>query len=672
MQTRNIFLRISKYIGKAIAGLLLVVVAVILLLHIPLVQRQITPMVSDYLTAKIKSRVEIKSINFSIVGNVAIEGLAVWDTEQHKIFSAENIVVSSNITDLITGDLTFDEIRLSGVNGHLIQRESGLNIQFIIEAFQPKKTETPPESAAVNIRFNKVHLENILFEFTSSVSGTTANVRLGTLMIQGAGFLTNPMKIIAGKVNLTNTAVDVLTIPHPDTVSHTQNPETNNLLSPDFGTGIIFEVAELEFKDDDFSFHRNTVINPPKFDPSHIALKDIDINLSDIIIHKDTLTAALKHLSAGLPGFQLTNAGTVVRMNRDLFVLSGLHLASGSNSFRADLTGPLDLRSAQGGNHPAIEATAQGSVSPGDFSYFFSDTVMNYFNHWKTTELELDAHYTMGMGAIKTLSLTSGNSQFSAEGLMNEVFDIEKINWKDVQIHATMGSAFKQTLTPLLGTINIPPDAIVRVRSSGNPKRLTIDGHVLTSWGDVDVTGLAALKAKNLTIDMNVIGQKVDFGKWIDVTLVGPVDLSAGAKGIIGSDLSLEIDGLISSMELLNEPIHSIDFQSKVNNSSVKTIVSIEDPKYRSDITSEILFAGPLEINTLVQLDSFSVGNLLRLDSTLSVSGGFRSNISIDQSSLEGYVEGQDILFQNLSREYALDTLSIQAMISPTASRNHE
>ena len=128
MQTRKIFLRISKFIGKAVAGLLLVLFAVVILVHIPLVQRQITPMESDYLSAKIKSRVEIKSINFSILGDVAIEGLAVWDPEQHKIFSAENIVVSSNITDLITGDLIFDEIRLSGVNGHLTERESGLNI----------------------------------------------------------------------------------------------------------------------------------------------------------------------------------------------------------------------------------------------------------------------------------------------------------------------------------------------------------------------------------------------------------------------------------------------------------------------------------------------------------------------------------------------------------------
>src|SRR5262245_61878114 len=121
MQVRNILLRTSKVLGKTIVGLLAVLLIILLIIHIPAVQRRITPAVSDYLSSKTHSRVEIDNIYFALTGKVSIHGLKVWDPEASDIFTSGDIEVNTDIINLIKGDLIFDEIRISGIGGKLIQ-----------------------------------------------------------------------------------------------------------------------------------------------------------------------------------------------------------------------------------------------------------------------------------------------------------------------------------------------------------------------------------------------------------------------------------------------------------------------------------------------------------------------------------------------------------------------
>src|SRR6218665_1093789 len=137
MHALKIFLRITKFLGKAILGLLLVLLTAVAAIHLPPVQEQITRKLSNYLSSKIDAKVNIHRVRFSIWGSVTIEDLTVWDPHQDKILSAHKIEVTSNIFKLATGELTFDEIHLAGIDGKLIQSKEGLNIQFIIDAFKP-------------------------------------------------------------------------------------------------------------------------------------------------------------------------------------------------------------------------------------------------------------------------------------------------------------------------------------------------------------------------------------------------------------------------------------------------------------------------------------------------------------------------------------------------------
>src|SRR5688572_9983874 len=160
MLAKKIFLRISRGLAKVIFGLLFFLLTAICLLHLPAIQRQIAPLLSRYLSDKFESRVEIERMSFSIFGDVQIENLRVWDTSINKIFFAREIEVTSNVFDLIRSDFIFDEIRIAGVNGRLVQNEDGWNLQFIIDVFKgPEKRRT--ESAQTKLQFKSILLEDI-------------------------------------------------------------------------------------------------------------------------------------------------------------------------------------------------------------------------------------------------------------------------------------------------------------------------------------------------------------------------------------------------------------------------------------------------------------------------------------------------------------------------------
>jgi hypothetical protein len=616
---------------------------------------------SGYFSSKLEARVDIKRINFSIMGNLSIEELMVWDPRQNKILSVREMTVTTRLSHLITGELTFEEIHVAGVDATLIRNEDGLNIQYIIDAFfKPTGDTDTTSSTPINLRFKNILLEEIVF--TSTVNGVTTAANLGTLRSRGVEFSTRPNKIIVDEISLDKTAVNVLSTWRQDMDDTAVSSDGDTFTVPDSG-GLILDIKALALTDNEFSFHQDKVQHTPKFDHAHIELKDIQLSLSNILIHDDTYAADLQALAVQLPGFTLTDARADIQVNRNQLVLSGLHLASGMNEIRADLTTTYELTSVQDNAHVKIAA----QFNPGDFGYFFSDSAMNQFN-WGGTTLALEGNYAYGKGTVKILDLKTDNSRLQAEGMVNDVLDIAKINWKDFKVLASIGSDFQKSLAPLISNIAVPPDVSLLLNSSGNFKSIFVDGEVSTTWGNLKAIGRVYLPSRNVGLDIKLIGEKVDFSEWINEPSLGPMDLSVVAKGLIGDDMDIEIDGLISHVALRGQSIHDIAFQSRTKGDSAAVTASIADPNYRSEISSEISFAGPVVFTNDVQLFDFKPGNLLNMDSSLSISAITKSKITIDQSSIEGHLEGASVLLTSHSGEYSLDTMAFHAFISPTSS----
>ena len=75
MHVRSKLIRVLKFLGKALVGLLLVFIMLILLLHVPAVQKIITRKAAGFLSAKTHATVAIERIRFSLRGSLVIEGV---------------------------------------------------------------------------------------------------------------------------------------------------------------------------------------------------------------------------------------------------------------------------------------------------------------------------------------------------------------------------------------------------------------------------------------------------------------------------------------------------------------------------------------------------------------------------------------------------------------------
>jgi translocation and assembly module TamB len=663
MHVRIKFLRITKFLGKAILALLLLVIINVAILHLPPVQKFITGKVSQYLTSKIGAPVDLERISFSVLGKVEINELIVSDPAGAQILSAHRIEVSANIYDLIMGDLTFDTVHLDRLDAKLKQSQDGLNIQFIIDAFKSKEKHTATKSKSVALHFNTVLVENISFEYTSQVNEIVVDVNLGTFTLQDAELVTAPFKIKADQLVLEHSVVEVL-LTQQEARNTTASSTHEDFLQPDFGTGIKFEVRELTLRDDEVSYHNGQVRVPEKFDPAHIDLKNINLDVSDILIREDSLAARVKKLSAQLPGFTLTQAKATLGINQDQVFISELHINSGNNHAEANLIAP-NSKSIK--DTDPIVLSAQAQIDPADFSYFFSDSVLNQIGAWGPTELVIEGNYTLGHGEVKTLHLKSRNSLLDAEGIVNNMLDLEKVNWKNLAVHATIGSDFKKPFQ-FLKNIKLPPDLSLRLKSSGSLSKFSTDANVFTTWGDLHALGWVALQAGNTGIDLTLTGEKVDLGKWLTLSWLGPMDLSASAKGIIGNNQDVNVNGVINTIEIQKQRIHDVAFQTIARKDSATVAISIADPRYLAEINSEISFSGPLKFTNTIELNNFNLGRLLQTDSSLTLSAATKSYLLIEPSVLQGYVAGNQILFHKESRRYAMDTLDIRALISPTKS----
>jgi len=666
MQALNLIKRIIKILGKIFLGLLILFILLIAAIHLPPVQTQITRQVESYLSAEIEAEVDIQRISFSLLGFVNIHDLVVRDPQNNRILSAREIGVRASVLNLLRGNLIIDELRLSGFDGDLVQSESGLNIQFILDAFSPAERQDTVPSGPIKLQFHSIHLEAIRFAFSSAVNGTAVAVNLGTFTVTDGVFSTHPTTIQAEKLFLQNTVIDILSAHHPDTIPTTDTTQQHYLLLPDFGSGIALAIGQLELDNNDFSFHHAQVEETRKFDPEHITLKNIQISVSDIVMRDDRLDAKLHTLSAQLPRFTLVRGQADVRVNKEALFFSNVQLASGTNELQAELTLPNDFSSAN--NTGEVRANIQLQVEPSDLEYFLTDSTMNQFRHWGPSTLTAEAFYSMGEGEIKSLSLKTSNSAFHVAGKVYDVFDLDAITWNHLVVNATIGSDFRQIITPFLQHGNVPPQVTLQLNSSGNPKDFFAEGKVLSAWGNVVAQGHMIQELSNWRFDGKVIGEQVDLGKWMTIAELGPIDLTAEAKGMIGDEQLIEVNGLISKMEILDQHVQQIAFQTTVLKDSAAVTVSITDPNYRSEVDSRISFAGPLSFTNSIQFDKFMLGKLLHTDSTLTISGDTRSTVIIGKNSLEGMVDGKHMFFHKQSFEYSLDSLNIHAILSPTRS----
>lgn len=121
--------------------------AIVLLFSLPFMQTALAGWTARLLTAQLKSKVEIGSVNLGFLNHVIVNDMTVYEPNGKPLGTVARVSASIDLLSLLSGQIDIGTAQLFGVNATLYRKtaESTPNYQFIIDAFTKEKTEEPTQ-----------------------------------------------------------------------------------------------------------------------------------------------------------------------------------------------------------------------------------------------------------------------------------------------------------------------------------------------------------------------------------------------------------------------------------------------------------------------------------------------------------------------------------------------
>jgi hypothetical protein len=294
------FLKILQYVA---IGFISLVLLVVLLLNLTSVQNYITKEVAGRLSDQLKTTVSIRHVRLDFLNQLKVEGVYIADQQNDTLLYAGSI--NFRITDWFIFRKDKPIIKYIGLhnayaNLYRTAKSDEWNYQFVIDGFSSsKKKPSKQEGNAIDIDLKEVDLGNVRFYMNDAWVGSDLNFEVGSFHIDADKIDLKKKKIEIN--NISATAARIMLRDYEG--GRPPKPKSNLLKHIDttaFNPGNYdIKLSELELDDCYFSLdHIQRDPLPGEFDPAHIRVSNINIDIDDVHIDADTLTAKLNNLSA--------------------------------------------------------------------------------------------------------------------------------------------------------------------------------------------------------------------------------------------------------------------------------------------------------------------------------------------------------------------------------------
>jgi acetolactate synthase small subunit len=154
-----------KVIGWVVGILLLNIIALILLLHIPLIQTKLAQSLSRNLSAKTKFEISVDKVAIKWVDRATLKGLRVVDENGAELLKLDDLEINYNLAALFKDDIKLDYVGLKGLNFTLQKHQNDtLNISVLINRF---KALNEPDSTkkAFGLYIDQLDIRNSNFYY---------------------------------------------------------------------------------------------------------------------------------------------------------------------------------------------------------------------------------------------------------------------------------------------------------------------------------------------------------------------------------------------------------------------------------------------------------------------------------------------------------------------------
>ena len=185
MSYKKILKKTGKIILYILGSVFVLLCLLLLFINLPVGKRMVRNQVQSYLRDKLKTRVDIGSIDYSLPISIEINNIYVEDQKKDTLIYGEKLSANIDMIKLVRGNTDIHKLFFKNIfiNVNRAEQDSNFNFQFIIDAFTGNKptTQVNRDTAEMKLSMDRLLLDNVSLRFTDKNAGTDFSARIKNL-----------------------------------------------------------------------------------------------------------------------------------------------------------------------------------------------------------------------------------------------------------------------------------------------------------------------------------------------------------------------------------------------------------------------------------------------------------------------------------------------------------
>lgn len=672
------------WVSRVIACLVLFWVAIILLVHLPPVQKIIIKKVEKALARTLNTRAEIGSFVLHPISELTLKDIYIGSPESPNdtMISAELLRVNYNrIFDVFNKQLhiTYVDIRKGDV---FIVKHVGDSLNNLDEALSRILPPKKPNSADFILKLDGVQANELNIKVIDDPAG---------LSLQ---FFLNKTDVNVRKIDIPGKFIDIddADIDDPEISVYIKEPQRNDSLyqSPEIPDSSIvswkFNVGRLRFRDGKFvmrnaTARQDTFLLPQSIDFANIELDEVDIQVDDFKSNGWNYAGAnpklhIRHAN----GFEIEDlSAKYADISSNGVTVEDLHLKTERSLIRNSFGFSFDKYN----DFARFSHKVRVSVPDADIRLYVGDLLViapvlqqqDLLVHNQDETLTFNGSVNGILNDMSVRGMNMGLGGLSIHGDMH-TYNLTVSGQERIKLSVKNSFITAEKLVNVIPQVKLPDFAqrLGQVRFvgefDGHPKDFLAAGNFTTDLGTIginlDMNLLNTISGGDFK--GNVSTSNFDLGTLLSFPQLGRITMAGYVNEgyrIGQANMFADISGQIDSVQFNGHTYRKATVDGVIEKQSFNGIFEIEDSKIDLKMEGSLDYSSSdLRLGLVTNLKHVSLDKLGFVKLPMALSGDFELNgIVGNPDVIEGDFKGSHIILNRQDTIYAIDTLHLLATI---------
>lgn len=177
---RSIFSRLGRLLLKLLLVIAVLLMLVIILVQTPYVQNLARKKAQEYLSGKLKTKVEIGKLYIGFPNTIELGNLYIEDLQRDTLIAGKSLKFELDMWKILHSNIAVHSVELEGITAKIKRQlpDTSFNYQFIIDEFAAKEPlpAKPKDTIALKISLNKLLLTKVRLVYNDIVTGNDMEV----------------------------------------------------------------------------------------------------------------------------------------------------------------------------------------------------------------------------------------------------------------------------------------------------------------------------------------------------------------------------------------------------------------------------------------------------------------------------------------------------------------